>query len=180
MVSIDYTLILVIVNFILLLIILKKLLYKPLMNYLAQREKQIKDDLDGAKQNKIDSEKLLESQKKTLQEARKEARELRDEVIKNAKISGEKIVQDAHAQKEVVVNEAQEIIQSEVKKAKRSIEKEIGRFVVSLTDKIIGKKFTKEQDLKLIDELIKSEMKEKKESKPVLRSSDSIGTKDES
>ncbi|MBC8313224.1 MAG: F0F1 ATP synthase subunit B [Candidatus Cloacimonetes bacterium] len=165
MVSIDYTLILVIINFVLLLVIMKKLLYKPLMDFLSQREKQIKDDLASAKNNKVESEKLIEKQKETLQKARKESRKLRDEVVKNAKISGEQIIRDAREQNEIIIAEAQEVIQSEVKKAKKEIEKEIGEFVVSLTGKIIDKKFTDKDDLALIDNVIEMEIKQKKEKK---------------
>ena len=165
MVSIDYTLILVIINFVLLLVIMKKLLYKPLMDFLSQREKQIKDDLASAKNNKVESEKLIEKQKETLQKARKESRKLRDEVVKNAKISGEQIIRDAHEQNKIIIAEAQEVIQSEVKKAKKEIEKEIGEFVVSLTGKIIDKKFTDKDDLALIDNVIEMEIKQKKEKK---------------
>ena len=165
MISIDFTFFIVILNFILLLIILKKLLYKPLINFLNKRQKQIKDDIENAQKSRDESTKILESQKKMLQEARKETRELRNEAIINAKIAGEQIINKAHTQKESIIGEAQKIVNAEVQKAKRSIENEIGQFVISLTGKIIGKKLNEKDDIVLIDNLIKSEIKQSKENK---------------
>ncbi|HHI87681.1 MAG TPA: ATP synthase F0 subunit B [Candidatus Cloacimonetes bacterium] len=159
MVSIDYTLILVIINFIILMIVLKKLLYKPLMDFLNKRENQIKDDLDAARKNKTAAEKILEEQKELLREAKEQAREIRDEAQKSARIHSEQILKDATEQRDIIIREAQEMINVEVIKAKESIQKEIGNFVVELTDKVIGKKLSKDEDIKLINELIELELK---------------------
>ncbi|MDP8227692.1 MAG: F0F1 ATP synthase subunit B [Candidatus Celaenobacter polaris] len=164
MVNIDYTLILVIVNFIILLIILKKLLYKPLMDYIQKRESQIRNDLKSAKKHKDKSEKILEEQKKLLRKAKEEARDIRDEATKSAKIQGEQILHDAAEQRDIIIQEAQEMIDVEVNKAKESIQSQIGDFVVELTDKIIGKKLTEDEDIKLINDMIKEESIKKESS----------------
>ena len=157
MVSIDYTLILVIVNFIILLIIMKKLLYKPLMDYINKRESQIREDIKGAKEHKDKSEKILEEQKELLIKAKEEARDIRDEATRSAKIQGEQILHDAAEQRDIIIQESQEMIDVEVNKAKESIQAQIGDFVIELTDKIIGKKLTEDEDIKLIDDMIKEE-----------------------
>ncbi len=159
MVNIDYTLILVIINFIILMFVLKKLLYKPLMDYLNKREGQIKQDLDEAKKNKASAEKILEEQKEVLRKAKEEARAIRDEAHKSARLQSEQILKDANEQRDTIIRDAQQMIDVELNKAKDSIQKEIGDFVVELTDKMIGKKLTKDEDLKFIDELIEQESK---------------------
>ncbi len=164
MVNIDYTLILVIVNFIVLLFILKKLLYKPLMDFINKRESQIRDDLQGAKELKEESTKILEKQKELLRKAKEEARSIRDEATKSAKIQSEQILHDSEKQRDVIIQEAQEIIDVEVNKAKESIQSQIGDFVIELTDKIIGKKLTEDDDVKLINDMIKEESKKKESS----------------
>jgi len=164
MVSIDYTLILVIVNFIILLIILKKLLYKPLMEYINKRESQIREDLTGAKEHKEESEKILEKQKELFRKSKEEARSMRDEAAKSAKIQSEQILHDAEEQQDAIIQEAQEIIDVEVIKAKERIQSQIGDFVIELTDKIIGKKLTEDEDVKLINEMIKEESRKKESS----------------
>lgn len=164
MINIDYTLILVVVNFIILLIILKKLLYKPLMDYINKRESQIRDDLKSAKEHKDKSEKILGEQKELLREAKEEARDIRDESKKIAKIQGEQILHDAAEQRDVIIQEAQEVIDVEVNKAKESIQAQIGDFVIELTDKMIGKKLTEDEDINLINEMIKEESSKKESS----------------
>ena len=59
MISIDYTLIIVILNFIVLLAVLNKILYKPIKKFLEERKQTIANDMDGAKKSREDAEELV-------------------------------------------------------------------------------------------------------------------------
>jgi len=89
---------------------------------------------------------------------------MRDEAAKSAKIQSEQILHDAEEQQDAIIQEAQEIIDVEVIKAKERIQSQIGDFVIELTDKIIGKKLTEDEDVKLINEMIKEESRKKESS----------------
>ncbi|MGC9337642.1 MAG: F0F1 ATP synthase subunit B [Candidatus Cloacimonadia bacterium] len=158
MISIDYTLIIVIINFVILLLILSKVLYKPLTSFLDKREKQIKEDLESAKKSRIQAEGLLKKQEKMLQEAKQEARKIRDDATAYAKKEEENIIQDAYKKRDAILEEAKKTVEAEVQKAKRQIQAEIGELVAGLTDRLIKKKLTEKDDLKLIDSLIASEL----------------------
>lgn len=134
------------------------------MDFIQKRESQIRNDLKSAKKHKDKSEKILEEQKKLLRKAKEEARDIRDEATKSAKIQSEQILHDSEKQRDIIIQEAQEVIDVEVNKAKESIQSQIGDFVVELTDKIIGKKLTEDEDIKLINEMIKEESCKKESS----------------
>lgn len=154
MVSIDYTLILVIINFVILLIVLKKLLYKPLSKFLTEREEQIKGDLDKASRKKKESEQILEEQKQLLREAKADAKDTREKAIKNSKLAAEEILKEAHQHKDNIVNDAQTVIENEVESAKKDLKDEIGQLVVNMAEKIIGKKLNDESDAELIKSVV--------------------------
>jgi F-type H+-transporting ATPase subunit b len=66
----------VVITFVLLLIILKKMAWGPILNSLNERELFIKDSIDKAEQARIDAEKLLEENKANLARAEEEAQKI--------------------------------------------------------------------------------------------------------
>ena len=95
MVSINYTLIAQIVNFIILLWVLAKFAYKPLLKAMDDRRAKIVKDMDQADHARKDAEALKEQYAEQLKSARKEAndivsrantmaQQLHDEALANA------------------------------------------------------------------------------------------------
>ena len=78
--TLDLTFILVILNFILLMIILKKLLYKPLKSFLTDRQNKIQADVDEAKESLDTAKQLVLSREEELNKAIKESNKLKDDI----------------------------------------------------------------------------------------------------
>ena len=68
-----------VVTFILLLFILKKVAWKPILNSLNERETFIKDSLDKAEKARIEAEKMFEENKANLEKAEEEAQKVIDQ-----------------------------------------------------------------------------------------------------
>ena len=79
-----------IVNFLILLWLLNKLLFKSLVSYLDKRQDIIKSDLELAKSNKLESEKIIEKQNESLQQALLEAKSIREKAEDSSKKEREK------------------------------------------------------------------------------------------
>lgn len=97
-----------IINFSIIVVVLTKFLYKPILAMLAKRKKEIEEGLAITEALRIEEEKLGVRKEKLLHEARKEARV----ILEDAKIQGKDL------EKEIIAGahrEAQEIIE----KAKR-------------------------------------------------------------
>ena len=84
MISINATLILTILNFILLVAILKVILWKPLLKFLDNRAKMIDESLKLAEENKLRSEEIKGEHDQIIKEARKKASEIVDTSMTNA------------------------------------------------------------------------------------------------
>jgi F-type H+-transporting ATPase subunit b len=126
-----------IVNFLILLFILYKFLYKPVLGLLQRRTAQIEKSLADAKKIEENLKKAEEERLVQLVEARREAQQ----IIEEAKKEGEKIRNQA---KELAQEEAQKIIENgriQIERQKesllREIKQEIGNLVVYSTRQIL-------------------------------------------
>lgn len=143
-----------IVNFFLLLFILKRFLYKPILKVLEERKKKIEDSLKNAE----------EIEKRLNEITEKEA-----EVILRAGKEGQKILQDAGDEYKRIIEDAKKeyarIIEKAVEDAKKltelqgirleqQVRENLGSFVVLGLEKITGKALKKEQK-----EIIEREVK---------------------
>ena len=143
-----------VITFLLLLFILSKVAWGPIISALETREKQIREALDSAANAKADAEKATADYESIKQEAQVEAQKL----LSDAKIAKENMINQA-------VSEAKTKAENEMKSALDSIEaekekavKEIKSFVVDLSiqaaSKLISKNLDDSDNRKFIDETI--------------------------
>ena len=136
-----------IVNFLIVLYILKRFLYKPVFNMLKKREEAIKEGIEKAEEGKKALEKAETEEKKII----KKASETANEVIKDAREQASAIVKDAHekAKNETtrMIAEAKVQIEIERKEAETKILKDVTRLSVEVLRKSLSKILSdKEQD----------------------------------
>lgn len=144
-----------VINFLVLLFVLYKFAYGPVLKMLDNRTKKIEKGLRDAEDAKNKLVEISEREKKILSEARNEARKIikksEDVALKNAK----DIEISAKAQSEKILEEAKVQIEQEKNKAVKEAKSEIAGLVVSATEKIIGEKMNSGKDKELIEKAIK-------------------------
>src|SRR3990167_7949837 len=121
-----------IINFLIVFYLLKRFLYKPVLDVLRKREDEIKKGLQEAEKGK----KLLEeTEKKILRNARLKA----DEMVKNAKAQGEEILresdQKAKKQSEKILLDAKDAIEQESAKAEKELMENVGKLAIEMLEK---------------------------------------------
>ena len=82
MVNIDATIIAQVLNFIILLAILAKFCYKPLLKVMDDRRNRIINNLDSAEQTRLEAEELKKQYAQQLADARAEATAIVDKATK--------------------------------------------------------------------------------------------------
>ncbi len=114
-----------ILTFLILLIILKKVAWKPILTALDNREKQIEDSLNRAEQAKEEAQKILEENQATLSKAEEESKKiidqsrvyadnLKEQMLKESKDQQQKIIEDASAEIERKKNAAFEELKNQI------------------------------------------------------------------
>lgn len=123
--------------FLLLVLLLAKFAWKPILGSLKEREESIQQALDSAEKAKLemaalksDNEKLLrearEERDKILRDAREAANRLHDQAQSDAKKNADKIIEDAKA-----------IIQTEKNAALRDVKAQVAMFSLEIAEKLI-------------------------------------------
>lgn len=107
-----------IVTFLVVMVVLRLTAWKPILSMLDEREKNIREAIDGAKRERLEAEKLLAEQKEATEKARREVAELirknqaeveaaREAALAKAKEDAEKLL--AQAQRTIGEERAQAV-----------------------------------------------------------------------
>lgn len=121
--------------------ILGKYAWKPILKSLNERENAIDGAIQQAEETKAEMAKLQAQNEVIL----KEAREERDQILKNAKTTSTKMITDA---KEAAAVEGQKMlekakaeIEQQTAQAMNALKKEVSSISIAMAENIIGKKF---------------------------------------
>lgn len=134
--------------------ILKKFAWKPILNSLKEREKSIEEALSSAEKAKEQMAKLKAENQKILSEAKLE----REKLLKEAKELKDKIIAEAHeqAQQEAkkIIDVAKQSIENEKLNAINEIKSQIASLSLVIAEKIIREKLDEQKHKELIDNFL--------------------------
>ena len=143
-------------NLVILFLLVKKFLYKPVKKMLEDRQNTIEGDYDAASKAK----EQAEADKLAYEEKLKTAKGEADKMIKSAAdIATERerqILEDAKAKADGIIRQAEANAALELKKAEDGIKKEIVSVSSALTEKMLEREVNSEDHKKLIDSFIES------------------------
>jgi F-type H+-transporting ATPase subunit b len=150
MTDINATLIAQILNFIVLLWVLAKFAYKPLIKAMDDRRNRIINDLDSAEQTRLDAEALKAQYVEQLANARQEATEIVDKANKVAQNLHDEFVEQARAEKDAMMATAKERIEQDKKQALVDIRTQVIALSTQIASKVANQKLNSTEDQKLV------------------------------
>lgn len=142
------------ITFALLLWLLKKFAWKPLLGALENREHRIREDLQKAEHARGESERLLEEHRAMLRNSEVEARKILDEAKSTAEMLRQGIVDSAHEQARQMTAQAKAEIQREKDTALSQLRAEVADLAIRAAGKILGSELDPEKHRKLVDDFI--------------------------
>lgn len=144
------------VNMLILFTVMKKLLFKPVMNILDQRDAEIKKIYDDANEANEKAVNLEKEYSEKMAQARDEA----GEIIKQATLTAQKrekeIIESAHEQVAAMTRRAETQIEQERKKAYQEIKDEISDISVAIAGKMVQREITAADHEALISQFIEN------------------------
>ncbi|MDO4920243.1 MAG: F0F1 ATP synthase subunit B [Phascolarctobacterium sp.] len=159
MVNINATLIAQILNFLVLVFVLAKFAYKPLLGIMEERKNKIASDLEAAEKAKTDAETVKSEYAAKLADARQEAQAIIDNARKTAQAAHDKIMADTKAEQEQLIAAAKETIALEKQKSLDDIRAQVINLSMIAAGKIVEQKLSSEEDKKLAGEIVDSILK---------------------
>jgi F-type H+-transporting ATPase subunit b len=148
------TLIAQIINFLILVAILTKFAYKPLMKALADRQARIADSIEKADQDRVAAEQLKRDYQEQLAQARTQAQAIVDKATKLAEQAKDEIMQEARAEHARLLKAAREEITREQEKAIAELRNEVVSLSIAAATKIIGHNIDFAANSQLVTEFI--------------------------
>lgn len=155
MINIDITLVFQIINFLLMIFILTKLLYKPFLNVLEKRKNYISDSLAAADKDKAEANKLLAEYKAQLAEATSEASKIIQESQQAAEKMKKEIEVAAQERADSILDKAEKTIAREKDQAFAELKKEVLNLAVEAASVVLKKELDAQAHRQLIDEFLK-------------------------
>jgi len=139
-------------TFIILMFILTKFIWKPIMAAVNNRENNIQEALDMAKKTKAEMEKLQTQNANLLKEARVE----RDEMIKEAKLTSDKMIElaktKAKEEADKIVENARVSITAEKNAAVAELKNQVAGIALEIAEKILRNELSSDEKQKQIAE----------------------------
>jgi F-type H+-transporting ATPase subunit b len=145
--------------FLLLIFLLAKLAWKPILSSLKEREQSIQQALDSAEQAKKEMASLKADNEKLLRDAREE----RDKILKTAREAANRIHDqaqvDAKKNADKIIEDAKAIIQTEKNAALRDVKAQVAAFSLEVAEKLIKKNLSDDKAQKDLAEAYIKELK---------------------
>jgi len=143
-------------TFLIVLFLLKKLAWRPILDALHSREQSIESALEAAKEAKEEMARLQASNEDLLKEARNE----RDLMLKEAKEIREKTIakaeQEAKEKADAILARATADIENEKLAAMTELKNQVGEISLNIAEQVLRKKLSDDNEQKaLIDDLVK-------------------------
>ena len=125
MLRLDINLVFTIINLLVLYFLMKKFLFKPVNNIIAQREEAIKKQFDDADEAQKKADDLKKQYEDSLVNAKEDSAKLVQEAREKARVEYDRIVKSADEEVTKRMQKAEETIQEEKNKSIRSMQSEI-------------------------------------------------------
>ncbi len=148
------TLLTQVVTFIILLVVLRFVAYKPVMRMMDERSKRIRESMDQAESVKRASTHAEEQVKKQLEEASREGQGRIARAVKAGEDVKQKAQTDARREAEVLIERARTEIRQERDDAIDGVRREFADLTVLAAGKVIERSLDKEQHRDLIEKVL--------------------------
>lgn len=140
-----------VVNFLILLFILKKFLYGPILKVLNERKKRIEDSLINAQEIERKLLQTEEDRDRILTRASQEAQKTLEETKKELVLMRAEYRQRAQSEAELIIKKAKEAARLESERALSEAKTEIVNLVALFFQKVAGKTITREDQKKILE-----------------------------
>lgn len=144
-----------IVNFLLIFFLLKKFLYKPLLQTMQERKKRIADGLKYTTEAEERLAKIKEEEAKILKTAQTQAQKMLTETKEQTQEMLKTSQDNARKQTEKMLSEAKAQIDEEARRAEKRLAQTVNALALQYLEKSIGELFTEKEQQSVMEKALK-------------------------
>jgi len=144
-------------NVIVLFILLRIFLFKPINKIRDERTRTIQNDLDSARKAKDEAEELRQQYENSISDAKEQANQIMIKAHEDAESERAAIIRKSQEEADRIVADADKTIENERKRVLRQAQSEIADLAIEAASKIIGENVDDEKNRKLVDKFLSEE-----------------------
>ena len=141
-------------NFLVLLFILRKVLYKPIINFLESRRRKIEDGLAKAEKFEEEWQKIKNAEADKMAEVEKKAVRIMEQARLDAEKKEKELLAAARQSSEKIIEDAKKDISKEKEKILAELKKETADYIIFATEKILKRVVNERDEKEIIKETI--------------------------
>ncbi len=138
MLRLDWNLLFTMINLLILFWVLKKFLFRPVLEIIEKRQQLIEEQLTKAKQVGAEAEQLKEEYVMSISKAKKTRERMIEEAQKEANEKYEEIIEEANVKATRIISQAREEIEIERNHVMKSMESQVGVLAILAAKKIVS------------------------------------------
>jgi F-type H+-transporting ATPase subunit b len=142
------------ITFLVLLVVLKKFAWKPILTALEQRENAIRESLEKAEKAKEDAQKVLDQNSVNLAKAEEESKQIINQSRAYAEKLKDQIVQESKIQAKKMIEEAAAEIDRKKDAAFGELKNQVVEIAINAAEKILRENLNKETQTKIVNKYI--------------------------
>ncbi len=143
-----------ILNLLLLYFVLRKVLFKPVTEFMENRTQSIKNSIDDAEKQKSEAMELKRSYEEQITHAKEAAENIVREARAKAEAEHDRIVAEAHMEAEALISRANEDIESERRQMLSELRAQVAGLALAAASRVIEVNLDTEKNRTLVDKFI--------------------------
>ncbi len=139
MIELNWTFFVQMINFLILMFILERILYRPILKVLDERDKKIETGQERAKDLLDKSEYMLKDYKERISDAKVEALEIKNSAMREAEEEANRVINDGRKKAEEILEQIRADAERQVEAARKELESEVGSIASSIVNQVLGR-----------------------------------------
>jgi F-type H+-transporting ATPase subunit b len=134
--------------------ILYKFFYNPVLNFLDNRRNEIARTIADSEHDRAEAEKLLNEYRVQLQASRQEAQKILDKAIKAGEDARQSLLSQSRTEAATLLENARKEIQRDREEAMQMLRQEVVSLAISVAGKILERNITGDDNVKLVNQFL--------------------------
>ena len=143
-----------VINFLILVGLLTKFLYRPFLNMLETRKQSIQDALDNAELINRRADEKMENYDRQIVKLEEQGREIIKEAKERAEKQADEIIEEAHSKAKSIIVAAERQVELEKQKALEEMKQQVATLALLAAEKIVERSIAQVGQDQIVDEII--------------------------
>lgn len=149
-----YKIIMAALNLIILYVVLRKLFFKRVRDFMESRSKSIRDSISDAEAQKAEALEMKRAYEEQLRMAKSESEKIMSDAIAAAEREREKLIREAKKEAESILKKAREEIEQERARMIKDAQTQIASLALAAATKVLEANMNTEENKKLVEKFL--------------------------